>query len=99
MSDAGMDDAVAAVRAFSRFYTRFAGALDAHYMDSDLSLAEARLLYEIANREAVLAIELQAELGLDPGYVSRILRRFQAKGWIARGRGEDARRRPISLTA
>ena len=68
-------------------------------MDSDLSLAEARLLYEIANREAPLAAELQAELGLDAGYVSRILRRFQAKGWIARGRGEDARRRPISLTA
>ena len=87
-----MDDAVAAVRAFNRFYTRFAGALDAHYLDSDLSLAEARLLYEIANREAPLAAELQAELGLDAGYVSRILRRFQAKGWIARGRGEDARR-------
>ena len=93
-----MDDAITAVRAFNRFYTRFAGALDAHYMESDLSLVEARLLYEIANREAPLAAELQAELGLDAGYVSRILRRFQAKGWIERGRGEDARRRPISLT-
>jgi DNA-binding MarR family transcriptional regulator/GNAT superfamily N-acetyltransferase len=93
-----MTDAIAAVRAFNRFYTRFAGALDAHYMDSDLSLVEARLLYEIANREAPLAAELQAELGLDAGYVSRILRRFQTKGWIERGRGEDARRRPISLT-
>jgi DNA-binding MarR family transcriptional regulator/GNAT superfamily N-acetyltransferase len=93
-----MDQAITAVRAFNRFYTRFAGALDAHYMDSDLSLAEARLLYEIANREAPLAMELQTELGLDPGYVSRILRRFQAKGWIERSRGEDARRRPISLT-
>ncbi len=93
-----MDEAVVALRAFNRFYTRFAGALDAHYMDSELSLTEARLLYEIANREAPLAAELQAELGLDAGYVSRILRRFQAKGWIVRGRGEDARRRPISLT-
>ena len=93
-----MDEAVAAVRAFTRFYTRFVGALDAHYMDSDLSLAEARLLYEIANRDAPLAAELQAELGLDAGYVSRILRRFQAEGWIVRGRGDDARRRPISLT-
>jgi DNA-binding MarR family transcriptional regulator/GNAT superfamily N-acetyltransferase len=93
-----MDDAITAVRAFNRFYTRFAGALDAQYMDSDLSLVEARLLYEIANREAPLASELQDVLGLDAGYVSRILRRFQAKGWIARGRGEDARRRPISLT-
>jgi DNA-binding MarR family transcriptional regulator len=57
------------------------------------------LLYEIANREAPLAAELQAELGLDAGYVSRILRRFQAEGWIERKRGADARRRPISLTA
>src|SRR5690349_10966304 len=94
-----MDDAVAAVRAFARFYTRFVGALDAHYMDSELSLAEARLLWEIANRDAPLAAELQAELGLDAGYVSRILRRFQAEGWIVRARGADARRRPISLTA
>jgi DNA-binding MarR family transcriptional regulator/ribosomal protein S18 acetylase RimI-like enzyme len=94
-----MDDAVAAVREFTRFYTRFVGALDAHYLDSDLSLAEARLLYEIANRETPLAAELQTELGLDAGYVSRILRRFQAEGWILRGRGADARRRPISLTA
>ena len=93
-----MNDPVAAVRAFTRFYTSFVGALDAHYMDSDLSLAEARLLYEIANRPAPLAAELQADLGLDPGYVSRILRRFQASGWIERGRGEDARRRPISIT-
>ncbi len=93
-----MDDAIAALRAFNRFHTRFVGALDAHYLDSDLSLAEARLLYEIASRPAPLAAELQAELGLDAGYVSRILRRFQAKGWIERGRGEDGRRRPISLT-
>jgi len=93
-----MDQAIAAVRAFTRFYTRFVGALDAHYMQSDLSLAEARLLYEIANREAPLALDLQSELGFDAGYVSRILRRFQAEGWIVRSRGADARRRPISLT-
>src|SRR6476619_2034796 len=94
-----MDEAVAAVRPFTRFYTSFVGALDAHYLDSGLSLAEARLLYEIANRDSPLAAELQAELWLDAGYVSRILRRFQAEGWILRGRGADARRRPISLTA
>lgn len=94
-----MDDAIVALRAFNRFYTRFAGVLDAHYMDSELSLAEARLLYEIVHRDAPVASELQADLGLDAGYVSRMLRRFQAKGWIARGRGEDARRRPISVTA
>lgn len=92
------DEAVAAVRAFNRFYTRFAGVLAAHYMDSELSLAEARLVYEIANRDAPVAAELQDVLGLDAGYVSRMLRRFQAQGWIARGRGDDARRRPIALT-
>ena len=92
-----MESAIAALRGFNRFHTRFVGALDTHYID-DLSLAEARLLYEIANRPSPLASELQAVLGLDAGYVSRILRRFQAKGWIERGRGDDARRRPISLT-
>jgi DNA-binding MarR family transcriptional regulator/GNAT superfamily N-acetyltransferase len=93
-----MDEAVAALRAFTRFYTRSVGALGAHYLGSDLTLTEARLLYEIAKGEAPLAAALQAELGLDAGYVSRMLRRFQARGWIERGRGEDRRRRPISLT-
>lgn len=93
-----MDEAVTALRAFTRFYTRSVGALGAHYLASDLSLTEARLLYEIAHREAPLAAALQAELGLDAGYVSRILRRFQARGWIERGRSEDKRRRPIRLT-
>ena len=95
----GMEDAVSALRAFNRFHTRLVGALDAHYMQSDLSLAEARLLYEVVHREAAVASELQAELGLDAGYVSRLLRRFQARGWISRGRGKDARRRPIAITA
>lgn len=93
-----MEDAVTALRRFNRFHTRFVGALDAHYLETDLSLTEARLLYEIATRERPLASELQGELGLDAGYVSRIVRRFQARGWIERGRGADARRRPISLT-
>lgn len=93
-----MDNTVAAVRAFNRFHTRFVGALDAHYMRSDLSLVEARLLYEIINRDSPVASELQAELGLDAGYVSRLLRRLQARGWISRGRGADARQRPISIT-
>ena len=93
-----MDDAIAALRAFNRFHTRLVGALDAHYLDSDLTLAEARLLYEVASRQEVLAAELQAELGLDAGYVSRILRRFESEGWISRSRGSDARRRPIALT-
>ncbi|MBO9714469.1 MAG: MarR family transcriptional regulator [Sphingomonas sp.] len=93
-----MDSAVTSFRAFNRVHTRFAGVLTPRYMGSELSLAEARMLYEIAVRDSVLASELQALLDLDAGYASRILRRFEERGWIARGRGSDARRRPITLT-
>src|SRR3546814_12829717 len=93
-----MEDAVTALRAFNRFHTRFVGALDAHYMQTDLSLVEARLLYEIAHRDAPVASELQAELGLDAGYVSRLLRRFQAHGWTNRGRGPGWPRSPWPRT-
>lgn len=93
-----MEDAVSAVRAFNRLHTRFVGALDVHYLETELSLTEARLLYEIATRAAPLASQLQADLGLDAGYVSRILHRFERRGWIERGRGTDARRRPIGLS-
>lgn len=93
-----MFDTVAALRAFNRFHTRFVGALDAGYMGSDMSLAEARLLYEIVNRDAPLAVELGEALGLDPGYASRLLKGLEARGWIVRGQGRDARQRPIALT-
>ncbi|MCW3845907.1 helix-turn-helix domain-containing GNAT family N-acetyltransferase [Sphingomonas sp. LB-2] len=93
-----MTDAVESFRAFNRVHTRFAGVLKPRYMGSDLSVIEARLLYEIAQRAPVLASTLQALLDLDPGYASRMLRRFEQHGWIARGRGADARERPIVLT-
>jgi DNA-binding MarR family transcriptional regulator/GNAT superfamily N-acetyltransferase len=98
MSDPAFDQAITSFRAFNRVHTRFAGMLAPRYMGSDLGVIEARLLYEIATRESVLASALQALLGLDAGYASRILRRFEERGWIARGRGPDARQRPISLT-
>lgn len=98
MTDPGMDQAIASFRAFNRVHTRFAGVLAPRYMGSDLSLVEARLLYEIATREPVLASELQALLDLDAGYASRLLRRFEERGLIVRGRGGDARQRPIALT-
>jgi DNA-binding MarR family transcriptional regulator len=96
---ADLPDAVLALRSFNRFHTRLAGVLDASFMGSGLSLTEARVLFEIATREPALAADIRAELGLDPGYLSRIVARFERSGWITRGRGEDARRRPISLTA
>ncbi|MES2059161.1 MAG: bifunctional helix-turn-helix transcriptional regulator/GNAT family N-acetyltransferase [Pseudomonadota bacterium] len=93
-----MDSTIQSLRAFNRFHTRFIGVLGADYLHSTMSLTEARLLYEIATRDAPLAVDLQQILGLDAGYASRIVRRFEQRGWVARGRSDDARRRPIELT-
>jgi DNA-binding MarR family transcriptional regulator/ribosomal protein S18 acetylase RimI-like enzyme len=94
-----MDDAIAAVRSFNRFYTRLVGALDDHFLGSDLTLPEARLLFEIVNGERPLASDLTRTLGMDAGFVSRVLRRFEERGWITRGAEEDdGRRRPIAPT-
>ena len=93
-----MEHAVDQFRAFNRAHTRFAAVLAPHYMDTEMGVAEARLLYEIAKRQPVLATELQEALGLDAGYASRTLKRFEQRGWIARQRGvEDARQRPIAM--
>lgn len=94
-----MQDAVASLRRFNRFFTRHVGALDAQFLDSELTLPEARVLYEVATRAPVLASDIGAALGIDAGYLSRIVRRFLARGLIARERGTDARERPIVLTA
>lgn len=96
--DTPHDRAIVALRAFNRFHTRLAGLLDASYMDSGLSLVEARALYEMMMRAPVLAADVQGALGLDPGYLSRIVARFERRGWIVRDRGRDGRQRPISMT-
>lgn len=96
---ASMNDAIAAVRRFNRFFTRFVGALDADFLDTGLSLAEARILFEIAHRAPCGATELQDALELDAGFLSRVLRRFEERRWIERQRVEDdGRRRSILLT-
>ncbi len=94
-----MAHAIAALRSFNRFYTGHVGALDASFLSSELTLPEARVLYEVASRSPAIASEIGSELAMDPGYLSRVLRRFAARGYIERGRGDDARRRPIALTA
>jgi DNA-binding MarR family transcriptional regulator/GNAT superfamily N-acetyltransferase len=94
-----MDDAISAVRAFNRFFTRHVGALNPDFLGAGMTLAEARLLYEIAQAEGLVAADLQAKLDMDAGFVSRVLRRFETQNWIVRARGSgDGRRRPISLT-
>ena len=95
-----MEEPIAAVRAFNRFYTRRVGALNQRFLGTELTLPEARLLFEIARGDKPLAVEIQRALGMDAGYLSRVLARFEARGWIVReSGGEDARRRPIVITA
>jgi DNA-binding MarR family transcriptional regulator/GNAT superfamily N-acetyltransferase len=92
--------AVAALRRFSRFYTRQLGLLDEGLLASGMSLTAARVLDELAHREGLAAVDLVRELGLDAGYLSRILRRFVARGLVRRGaHASDARRSTLALTA
>jgi DNA-binding MarR family transcriptional regulator/GNAT superfamily N-acetyltransferase len=91
---------VEAVRRFNRFYTRQIGVLNEGLLDSPFSLTEARVLYELAQHEQTTAARLARELGLDPGYLSRILRRLQQRGLLRRRRSDtDGRQRLLSLTA
>jgi len=99
MSKTGLDAEVDAVRRFNRFFTRRIGVLREGLLHSPYSLAEARVLFEIANGEGVTATDLSRELGLDPGYLSRILARLGQQGLIDRVRSEgDGRRRLLALT-
>lgn len=89
----------AAVRRFNRFYTRQIGVLEEGLLDSGLTLTEARVLYELANREGLTAATLCRELGLDQGYLSRILARFRRQGLLARTPlPGDRRQSVLSLT-
>src|SRR5919198_2831001 len=96
----GLAARVEAVRAFNRFYTRLIGLLRQGYLDSAFSLTEVRVLYELAHRDQTTAGELSRELDLDPGYLSRILRRFERDGLIERTRSRaDGRQTLLRLSA
>jgi DNA-binding MarR family transcriptional regulator/GNAT superfamily N-acetyltransferase len=100
MLQPGSDDQIAAVRAFTRFYTRKLGVLDQQLLKSPFSLSEARVLYELATNENLAAKEIGIELGLDPGYLSRIVQNFDEKGLITRKPlASDRRQYLLSLTA
>jgi len=94
------DHQIAAVRAFTRFYTRKLGVLDQLLLQSPFSLSEARVLYELAHHGDVSAKEIGLLLGLDPGYLSRIVQNFDEKGLIIRTPlPTDRRQQQLSLTA
>lgn len=89
---------VKALRSFNRFYTQRIGVLTP-YLGSDLSLTDVRVLYELAHRRQTTATELGRELSLDAGYLSRILRRFEARQWLTRTPSPtDARQSLLRLT-
>src|SRR5262245_65298972 len=99
MTKADLDQQVRAIRGFNRFYTRKIGVLDG-MASRPFALAEARVLYELAHRERPTASDIRKELGLDAGYLSRILKNFERKKLVTRERSKtDGREMFLSLTA
>ena len=95
----GLDQRVAAVRRFNRFYTQRIGALRSPFLQSPFSLTEARVLFELGRSGQPAAAELARTLDLDPGYLSRILRNFARQGIVERRpSASDARQSLVSLT-
>src|SRR5690242_14508901 len=92
-------DQVTAVRDFNRFYTRVIGVLTDGLLHTPYSLTEARVIFELAQRDRTEVTALRHDLGLDAGYLSRMLARFESDGLVTRDTSAgDARRRVVRLT-
>ena len=90
---------IESVRAFNRFYTQLIGVLDRDYLDSPFSLAEGRVLMELYHRKKTTASTVIQALGIDAGYLSRILRGFARRGLLAKQEtADDGRQKPLSLS-
>ncbi|MBW8684487.1 MarR family winged helix-turn-helix transcriptional regulator [Chitinophaga rhizophila] len=88
------------IRSFNRYYTGLIGLLDDHLLDSEYSLVEARILYEIHTHQPVSASHIMSEIDIDKGYLSRVLKQFERKGLISKQLSEeDARVSLVSLTS
>jgi DNA-binding MarR family transcriptional regulator/N-acetylglutamate synthase-like GNAT family acetyltransferase len=84
---------VEAVRRFSRFYTKLIGLLEEGLLESPFSLSEARVIYELAHHEGATATQIADQLGLDAGYLSRVLRRLDRRELLDKRRSSEDRRR------
>ncbi|QIP11651.1 MarR family transcriptional regulator [Spirosoma aureum] len=92
-------DSIASVRAFNRYYTNIIGIVDRHILNSNLSLAEARILFEINNQPDCTQTHLIDQLNIDAGYLSRIIKHFEREGFLLRNRSAtDARTSYLTLT-
>ena len=95
-----MSSQIDSVRHFNRFYTNQIGVLSEGLLESPFSLTEARVIYELAQRGRATASELGSELRIDPGYLSRIVRKFEQRRLIAKKTSDDdARQAVLTLTA
>jgi DNA-binding MarR family transcriptional regulator/GNAT superfamily N-acetyltransferase len=99
MSTPIREERARAIRSFNRFYTRQIGLLHEHLLDSEFSLTEVRILYELAHRTDLTISDLCRELGLNAGYLSRVISGFEKKGLVGKSRSEtDARIAHLQLT-